>query len=81
LAVFFERARGFVEAQITEKSSTQSKGKDNKEGASKPTADKSSSANTRDGKKPKPSWDFKFPDWLSTHPSDAARIEKLKRGQ
>jgi Zn-dependent protease with chaperone function len=59
LAVFFERARGFVTAQI--------------EG--KPNTDKTNETNEAK----KPSWDLKIPDWVSTHPSDAARIEKLRR--
>jgi Zn-dependent protease with chaperone function len=68
LAVFFERARGFVTSQMNDTGQDKSKDKDK---------DKNETA-TKD-KQAKSAWDFKFHDWLSTHPSDAVRIEKLKR--
>jgi Zn-dependent protease with chaperone function len=80
LAVFFERARGFVTSQTNDKAADKDKNK-TAETSQEKTKDKTKNkedAAVKD-KKPKSAWDFKFPDWLSTHPSDAARIDKLKR--
>jgi Zn-dependent protease with chaperone function len=80
LAVFFERARGFVTSQTNDKAADKDK---NKTAETSQEKIKDKTKNKEDAavkdKKPKSAWDFKFPDWLSTHPSDAARIDKLKR--
>ncbi len=74
LAVFFERAQGFVASQSSGKPEVKSKEKPDT--TVKKTDDKSSADNQSAATS-----DFKLPDWLSTHPSDAARIEKLKRSK
>lgn len=75
LAVFFERARDFI--TILETSTKTNKPDDNKV---KSTAGTTADPAKEKAESKKKSWDIQIPDWLSTHPSDAARIEKLKRG-